>query len=267
MAFTQETEGVPIIEEHGRIGRITFNRPSVRNRIHPEDIDVVVGALRKFEEGGNIRVVIISGRGKVFCSGFDLNTLKQDVLGQANEAQPTHRVSSFARLPDAIERCSLPTILEANGSIYGGGTDIALACDFRFGVEGLEALLPASRLGVHLYETGLVRFISQIGLSATKRMCLAAEALTAEELLACGFFDAVLPIDEMRTRVDQLANSLCERAPLSVQGMKRTLYEITKGELDTSKPSEAYLRCLTSEDLREGVSAWFEKRKAEFRGR
>ena len=260
-------EGLPIIATEGAKGVITFNRPEARNRICPEDIEAVVEALDRFEADPAVRVVIFTGRGKVFSSGFNLNVFYDNLVAKPQEREVRAEDNFFGDFTDRIENCRLPTILAANGSVYGGATDVALACDFRFAVEGVEAFLPASRLGIHFYDRGMERYVARLGLAAAKRICLTSETLNTEDLLRCGFFDAVMPEDEMWARVNQLADTLALQAPLAVDGMKRALNQISYNELDREKTAEAFLTCLNSDDFKEGVRAWFEKRKPRFQGR
>ena len=260
-------EGLPIVTTDGPKGIITFNRPDVRNRICPEDIEAVMNALDQFEADPDIRVIILTGRGKVFSSGFNLNVFYNNLVAKEQEREIRAEDNFFGEFTDRIENVRLPTILAANGSVYGGATDVALACDFRFGVEGVEAFLPASRLGIHFYDRGLERYIARLGLAAAKRICLTSETLNTEELLRCGFFDAVMPEKQMWERVHQLADVIALQAPLAVEGMKRAMNQITYGELDKEKTAEAFLECLNSDDFKEGVRAWFEKRRPQFQGK
>ncbi|MEM1088389.1 MAG: enoyl-CoA hydratase/isomerase family protein [Pseudomonadota bacterium] len=265
--YQGQTEGLPIIETDGSKGIITFNRPEVRNRISPEDIEAITNALDQFESDPAVRVVIFTGRGKVFSSGFNLNIFYENVVAKTPKREARAEDNFFAEFTDRIENCKLPTILAANGSVYGGATDVALACDFRFGVEGVEAFLPASRLGIHFYDRGLERFVARLGLAAAKRICLTSETLNTEELLRCGFFDAVMPEKEMWARVDKLADTLAAQAPIAVKGMKRALNQISYNELDKEATANAFSQCLNSEDFKEGVRAWFEKRRPAFKGK
>jgi enoyl-CoA hydratase len=102
--------------------------------------------------------------------------------------------------------------------MYGGGTDLALACDFRIGVPGAELVMSASRIGVHYYYGGLRRFVTRLGLAAAKRLFLCAEKMSSEKLLAIGFFDEVVPSQDLEQRVNALAGTLASNAPRSVQG-------------------------------------------------
>ncbi len=267
MSDTPSTDGLPIITTDGAKGIITFNRPDVRNRICPEDIEAVMNALDRFEADPDIRVVIFTGRGKVFSSGFNLNVFYENFVAKEQEREVRAEDNFFGEFTSRVENVRLPTILAANGSVYGGATDVALACDFRFAVEEVEAFLPASRLGIHFYDRGLERYIARLGLAAAKRSCLTSETLNTEDLLRCGFFDAVMPEEEMWTRVHQLADKIALQAPLAVEGMKRAMNQISYNELDKEKTQEAFLQCLNSDDFKEGVRAWFEKRRPQFQGK
>lgn len=262
----QSDKGLPIFEIKGPKAIVTLNRPDVRNRIEPNDIEAIEKALDRFENDPAVRVVIFTGKGKVFSSGFNLNVFHQHLVEKPQERDIKADDNFFAAFTDRIESCRLPTILAANGPVYGGATDVALACDFRYAVDGAEAFLPASRLGIHYYGRGMERYIARLGLAAAKRICLTSETLNADELLKCGFFDDIMPEEKMWARVNDLADRLAIQAPMAVEGMKRALNQISYGELDHDKTTEAFLKCINSNDFKEGVRAWFEKRKPEFKG-
>ena len=161
----------------------------------------------------------------------------------------------------------VPTICALNGSVYGGATDLALACDFRIGVEGMELGMPASRLGVHYYLSGMRRYVTRLGLGAAKRLFLTGVSMGAGALLEIGYLDEVVPAGDLAKRVDALATLLASRAPLAVQGMKGALNAIAGGTAEAAEVDAAVLRCMRSDDLIEGLSAWKEKRAPVFRGR
>ncbi|MEM8988362.1 MAG: enoyl-CoA hydratase/isomerase family protein [Pseudomonadota bacterium] len=259
-------DGLPIVTVDGAKATICFNRPDVRNRIGPADIEVILDALDRFEADPAIRAVIFTGKGKVFSSGFNLNVFYDNFVDNDPEREVRADDNFFGDFTNRIETCRLPTILAANGPVYGGATDVALSCDFRFAVSGVEAFLPASRLGIHYYGRGMQRYVARLGLAAAKRICLTSETLNEEELLKCGFFDAVMDEEAMWARVNDLAETLARQAPMAVEGMKRSLNEISYGELDEKKTNAEFLKCINSNDFKEGVTAWFEKRRPEFKG-
>jgi enoyl-CoA hydratase/carnithine racemase len=144
---------------------------------------------------------------------------------------------------------------------------MALACDFRLGVAGMELGMPASRLGVHYYLSGMRRYVTRLGLGAAKRLFLTGVPMPAEELQRIGYLDDVVPVSELTASVDLLATLLASRAPLAVQGMKRALNAIARGNASAAEVDADVLRCMRSADLIEGLAAWKEKRAPVFRGR
>lgn len=264
-----DKEGLPLVEVSGSRATITLNRPDHRNRLTPRDIAHITQALDLLEQDSAIRCVILTGLGKVFSAGFDLNVFNDNLVSDSDAGEREIRADDnfFGNFTQRVEDCRVPTILAANGPVYGGGTDLALACDFRFAPEGVKAFLPAARLGIHFYERGLERYVARLGLGAAKRLCLTSETLEQDELLACGFFDQVLPADQLWDRVYELADTLALMAPLAVRGMKTALNQISYGSLDREQTSKNFLQCMNSEDFKEGVTAWAEKRAPRFQGK
>ena len=132
-----------------------------------------------------------------------------------------------------LEALRVPTICRLQGGVYGGSTDLALACDFRIGHAGVEMFMPAGRLGVHYYEAGMRRYVSRLGLNAAKRLFLTAERIDAAEMLRIGYLTDLVPDEAgLDPAVDALAGRIAGLAPLAVQGMKRALNEIAHGALD-----------------------------------
>ena len=115
---------------------------------------------------------------------------------QQQPASPTRR-ASFEALANRIEDFPLPTICRLNGGVYGGSTDLALACDFRIGVDSCEMLMPAARLGLHYYPSGIRRYVSRLGVAAAKKLFLTAQKMDAAEMLRIGYLDTVVAADEL----------------------------------------------------------------------
>ncbi len=150
--------------------------------------------------------------------------------------------------------------------MYGGSTDLALACDFRIGVEGMAMLMPAARLGLHYYAGGLRRYVARLGLGAAKRLFLQAAKIDTAELLRIGYLDEAVPADRLMPRVAELAAVLAANAPIAVQGMKRCLNDIARGEPDLALIAANQAASRRSADLAEGRAAWLEKRAPRFIG-
>lgn len=237
------------------VATVRLRRPRHLNRLHREDLQVL---LQHFERlaADPPRVLVLTGEGRAFCAGFNLGEL--DGSGDPQ---------LFERTVDALEALPLPTLARLNGSVYGGATDLALACDFRIGVAGLELRMPAARLGLHYYPNGMRRYVSRLGLQTAKRLFLLAEAVPADELLRLGYLDACVEPGALDAEVARHADALAAGAPLAVRGMKATLDEIARGTLDPARVREREALCAASADLREGIAAFAARRAPNFSGR
>ncbi|MGH7126307.1 MAG: enoyl-CoA hydratase/isomerase family protein, partial [Stellaceae bacterium] len=125
----------PLLEVAGDRATIRLNRPRHRNRIERADVDVLLGLLASVEGNPDLRVLVLTGSGSMFCAGYDLGALKTEA---ADSVTTDPGPDLFERMVDRLEDLRIPTICALNGSVYGGATDMALACDFRIGVEGME---------------------------------------------------------------------------------------------------------------------------------
>ena len=239
---------------------ITLNRPRHLNRLHREDLLVLQEHIRELAADRGLRVVVLTGHGRAFCAGFNLQELEQQGAAGSDPRLFEHTV-------DALEALPVPTIARLNGGVFGGATDLALACDFRVGVQGMELRMPAARLGLHYYASGLQRYVSRLGLSAAKRLFLLAETVPAADLLQLGYLDQLATPETLDATVDALAQSLLAGAPLALRGMKLSLDEIARGSW---QPEHLRLRereCAESADLQEGLAAFAARCDPRFTGR
>lgn len=239
------------------VATITLRRADVANRLAPEDLPVLISHLDQVNRDDDIRVVILRSEGRYFCSGYDISEVKNS----------QNQGSSFGEMVDAFEQCRAVTIAVVHGGVYGGATDMALACDFRVGSQSAEMFMPAARLGLHFYQAGLERYVSRLGLDTAKRLFLTCEHLTAQEMKNCGFFTHLVAPDELDATVANLTDTLSAMAPLPLFGMKKHLNLIARGLQDPEAIAHDVQRTVHSEDLREGGAAWREKRKPVFKGR
>lgn len=251
-----ETPSPPVLTIAGARATIRLNRPRLHNRIETGDIAVLCELFARIEQDRRIRVLVLAAGGRTFCSGFNLEELAPE---RHDDGAP-----AFDRMVDQLEALRVPTICAVNGSLYGGGTDIALACDFRIAVAGIELMMPASRIGVHYYYGGLHRYVTRLGLGAAKRLFLTADKLGAEELLKIGFVDELVPAGELAARVNALADRLAANAPAAVQAMKRALNRIAAGTADPAEIERAWRASMRAPEVAEGLAAIAEKREPKF---
>jgi enoyl-CoA hydratase len=251
-----DAPSAPILTIEGARATIRLNRPRHHNRIETGDIAALCEHFARIEGDRSIRVLVLAATGRTFCAGFNLEELAPE---RYDESAP-----GFDRMVDQLEALRVPTIAAVGGSLYGGGTDLALACDFRIGVPGIELMMPAARIGVHYYSGGLRRYVTRLGLGAAKRLFLAAEKIDADALLRIGFLDALVPAGELAACVDALAERLAGHAPAAVQGMKRALNSIAAGTADAAMIARAWRESMRSPDVAEGLAAHAEKRKPRF---
>ncbi len=249
-------DGPPLLHLEGTRAVITLNRPRVHNRLELDDLPKLGALLQRVEQYPEARVLLLTGRGQTFGSGFDLNA-----LGDTTE------LDQFAALGDAIENLRVPSVCALNGPVYGGATDLALACDFRIGLPGCRTFVPVARLGIQFYGSGLRRFVERLGLHAAKRLLLAGATLEEAELRRIGFLDEVVEPAALATRSGMLCDQLAANAPLAVQGMKRCLDRVARGQFDATAARADMLACLSSEDFQEGLAALRARRAPVFRGR
>ncbi|MCF8466752.1 MAG: enoyl-CoA hydratase/isomerase family protein [Sneathiella sp.] len=236
--------------------RVRLDKPAQHNVLNPATMKALREALTEALGNKDLRVMVLTGTGKSFCAGADLGE-----LGRYNFDE-----NPLEQLTDVVERLPFPTICALNGGVYGGGADLALSCDFRIGVTGMASFIPPARIGIHYPPSGLARAVARLGLGPAKRLFLACEKMTAEELKAIGFLDYLVDPDHLETRTEELMRDISNLAPLSLRGMKETLNDIARGELDIEKARTFQLACLQSDDFIEGKQALAEKRPAKFKG-
>lgn len=240
---------------------ITLARPAQLNRLHREDLRVLLAHCATLAADASLRVVVLKAEGRLFCAGFNLDELGSGGSAAADDPQ------LFERTVDALEALPVPTVARLHGGVYGGATDLALACDFRVGEAGLQLRMPAARIGLHYYPNGLQRYVSRLGLAAAKRLFLLAETVDAATLHAIGYLDVVVPAEGLDAEVERLAAALGDGAPLALAGMKQSLNDVASGRADAAVLAARVQRCATSQDLQEGLAAWGERRAPRFVGR
>jgi enoyl-CoA hydratase len=251
-----KNSGSPALEL-GRVARITLRRPAQANRIEAGDVAVIVNHCEAISSDRHVRAVVLSAVGTIFSAGYDLTSVRDD---RQLPEQP------FDSAVNAIERLPQVTVCALNGAVYGGSIDLALACDFRYGVPSTTMCMPTARIGLQYYLSGTRRYFSRLGLDAAKRLLLLAEKLDAEEMLALGVLHEIVEAGALEERAMETATRAADLAPLALAGMKRVLNALADGTFDPDAAAQAELVTKQSADFREGLAAWHEKRPPKFEG-
>lgn len=239
----------------GKVATITLSRPELANRLGPDDLETLLAHVQTVNARPEVLVLVLQGQGKYFCSGYDIGRIGQG------------RTVDFETVVNAVEDARPVTIVRLHGPVYGGGTDLSLACDFRIGVPAVEMFMPAARLGLHFYQRGLERYLSRLGLDVAKRLFLTADRIGAEEMRAVGFLTQLVPAEQLDAEIARLSGRLCAMAPLAMLGMKKHLNRMACARLDVEDLKRDTQAAAQSEDLKEGRQAWLEKRAPDFKGR
>ncbi|MDQ8731493.1 enoyl-CoA hydratase/isomerase family protein [Bradyrhizobium sp. LHD-71] len=246
---------------------IRLNRPAVANRLEPDDVAALSDLFDRIEKDPAIRLLVLTGTGRIFSSGYHLGDLQDRASAQQTPASPAPRNMAFEDMVNRLENLRVPTICRLNGGVYGGATDLALACDFRIGDATAQMFMPAARLGLHYYESGMVRYVTRLGVNAAKLLFLTARRIDAQEMFRIGYLTSLCEAGRLDATVDELIKDLASMAPLSVAGMKRAINEIARHELDRKAFEERAQACFQSDDIKEGLRAFHEKRPPRFSGR
>jgi enoyl-CoA hydratase/carnithine racemase len=245
--------------------RLTISNPAKRNALDHTILDGIAHAVRE----ADARCIVLTGEHGMFSSGYDIGDIPEDVFAEKAEKLVAH---PFTSAIDALDATDLPTIAALPGHTIGGGLELALACDLRIAADGIKLGMPPAKLGLVYSHTGLRRFIDIVGVARTRELFLLGRNIPARRALDWGLVNEVVIGSDLDEAALDWASELAGNAPLSVQGNKRVIRELLRaeGELDPDVQAELIaLReaCFASEDMKEGVRAFGEKRPARWQGR
>jgi enoyl-CoA hydratase len=255
-----DAASAPVLNIEGARATIRLNRPKHLNRLQPDDLDALSKLFDRIEADLTVRVLVLTGTGRAFSAGYDLGSIAE----RAANAQEQTAGSAFEIVVNRLEDLAIPTICRINGGVYGGATDLALACDFRIGTDSGEMFMPAARLGLHYYKSGIKRYVSRLGVDNAKRLFLTAERIGAAEMLRIGYLTAMVPAEALDEEVDRLATMLAGNAPVAMRGMKRAINEFARGALDEEAADRRARDSMRSAEIKEGIAAFAEKRPPKF---
>ena len=252
-------------EQADGIGLLTINRPDKMNAISNELTSELGHLLDEIEYDEDLRVLIITGEGeKAFVAGADIGEIV-DRDARAGRRVTRERQELFAR----IENLPVPVIAAVNGYALGGGLELALACSIRICSEKAQFGAPEVKLGIMPGDGGTQRLPRLVGLGRAMEMVLTGDFIDATEAHRIGLANRVVPHEELLSQARELATTIASRPPMAVSLAKEALLRSQEGDTDAGFALESYLHALlcTTEDKKEGVAAFLEKRKGTFRGR
>jgi methylglutaconyl-CoA hydratase len=248
----------------GSIATITLNRPEKRNAISYDLIDDLLGALREVAKSP-AQILILTGAGKAFCSGMDLDNLKA-LIGRSPE-QSLEDSKTMASLFRTLYDFPKPTIAAVNGAAIAGGTGLATLCDFTLAIPDAKFGYTEVRIGFvpAIVSTFLLR---QVGEKIARDLLLTGRLFDAEEARRIGLVHEIVAADQLMTRARALAAQLLENSPASLRYTKRLLSDAARAEMDmqieTAVRENAAVR--STADFREGITSFLEKRKPRWSG-
>ena len=254
------------IERDGPLARLVFDHEKRRNAITVDMWQAIPDAVRTLQSDEEVRVVVMRGAGtEAFVSGADISEFEQTRTGNAGREYDAMTARAFA----ALRELEKPLIAAIHGFCIGGGAAIALTADLRFAADDARFAVPPARLGLGYHTAGVRALIRVVGFSEAANMLFTARRVTADEARHIGLVNEVYAKDVLDEAVEQTARTIAENAPLTIQSAKITLQELAKleTERDTDRIQQSIERCYQSDDFKEGVRAFLEKRKPRFQGR
>ena len=253
-----------IYEKEGNIAIIKFNRPKALNAINPDVLDELEDALKKIEQDKDVKVLVLTGEGeKAFVAGADIS-----VMVNYNSLEGYNFSRRGQELLFKIEELPIPVIACVNGFALGGGTEIAMACDFIYASENAKFGQPEINLGIIPGFGGTQRLSRLVGKAMAKELCMTGVIISAQEAKEIGLVNKVFPHEKLWEETMKTANVLASKGRVSMRAVKHC---IDRGfNLDVRSgcylEADGFALCMASPDGKEGLSAFLEKRKPQFKG-
>lgn len=250
------------------VARLTLRNPQKRNALDHEILDALAAAMEELDSGIETRCVVITGSEGMFSAGYDIGDIPDEVFAEEAERLVAH---PFSRAIEAVERFPFPTLAAVNGHALGGGLELAVTCDLRIAANGAKLGMPPAKLGLIYSHTGIQKFLDTVGPARTKELFLTGRNVSAERAEEIGLVHEAVPADELERRTVALAEEIAGNAPLSLKGNKRIIRDLLTfprlSEKLEREVIELRLSSFRTQDFREGVRAFGEKRKPRWQGR
>ncbi len=255
-----------LVEREGPLGWLVFDHPERRNAISSEMWAAIPEAAKELDADPEVRVVLLRGSGDVaFVSGADISEFEEKRTGATRAIAYE---GDTGRAFGALLQIGKPVIAMIHGFCVGGGMATALAADLRYSADDGVFAIPAARLGLGYHESGLKALVDLVGPATAKEIFFTARRFSAEEALRLGILSEVVPKARLEEHVRKRALAIAGNAPLTLRSVKLIVRELVRdpAERDREAVAASITRCFESDDYKEGVRAFLEKRKPAFRG-
>ena len=250
------------------VARLTISNPKRRNALDHEILNALAEAMPDLDRAIEIRCVVITGMGAVFSAGYDIAGIPDETFAEEAEALVAH---PFHAAMEAVSAHPYPVLAAINGHCLGGGLELAIRCDLRLCAMGAKLGMPPAKLGLIYGHTGLQKFIDVIGVGRTKELFLTGRNLSAPRAMAIGLVNDTVLDEKLADAAVELAAEVAGNAPLSLKGNKHAIETLSSGAALAPERERELIElrrsCFSSEDFREGIRAFAEKRKPAWRGR
>lgn len=259
-----------LTERNEVVCTLTINRPEKHNFLTSGLLQEMASVISVLSRDKDMRVLVIRGAGETsFSAGYDISAIPT-----TNDLPPDAPICSISPLEEALQSIRhfpYPVIAMVNGHAFGGGCELAVTCDIRIGRRGITMGMPPAKLGIVYPPAGFRRFLMVLGFAKTLEMFLTGRRYESHDCLRMGLLNELVKPSALKSTTYDLAAKIAENAPMALRGTKQALYQMAEKSLlcnhDESELAKLFELSLKSEDLREGKSAFKEKRKPHFTGR
>lgn len=253
-----------LLRHEGNVAVLALNRPAALNAIDTSALLALKEMLERLRDDAAVQGIVLTGEGKSFCAGADIGEMAHMTPMEAVRFAEQGQALMFA-----IERVGKPVIAAVKGHALGGGLELALACDFIVAAESARFAAPEVRLGIIPGFGGTQRLARLVGKAKAKELIFSGETIDAREAFAIGLVNRILPDDALLTEAVALADRICSRGALSLRMAKEIIDAGYDMDLRNAclMERDAFALCFTTEDQKEGMGAFVEKRPARFKGK